>query len=896
MKRRNFINLVGGTTIGIGAAPLLKSCSAEKTSDGNCNKDNEENIEEFSNDSRVRSGIALGGIGAGSLELRKDGKFYNWCIFNNIPRGIGPEMKINNSPETGFDVDRSDSYFYFMVRYQEKGKKPQLKLLNLTNGLDPASFYSYAPEYIFPWISPVKNIKYSGKFPFISMEFSDPEMPFIIKMTANTPFIAHDVKNSSVPGVYFDFEIISQSKTEMDVNIIATLRNLVGYHTNEKYFVTKLVSEKDYRYFDLSAVMDVKQSNYGQMGLASLSPDSNYYLGWAHWHPFYEVALRYKSLPNIDDTEGVNSVGKPLPEWLPETNGRNNVDLKTGKKIAHPGEKGEQKLNSSIARYFNLAPNTPLKHTFILSWFFPNQYKSAKMDIFHEPDLNALTNVGHYYEKFFSSSSSVADYLVKNRTELQDKTKKFKDDFYKTDVDRFVLNQVNSHLNTLITNSFLDKDGNYGIIDDGGLIGNIRCPFRGFNPDVNIYGSFLNASVFPELYKSALIGLKEGQTPDGMVGCNRVDWPSDYIQMVMRHFFWTNDMDFLKEMWPSVKKSFEYCLKTHDLNGDQMPEIFAHNNACSYDNLPMYGISSYILSQWLSALMAGIEGAKMMHDKDAETKYSAILEKGKKLFVDKLWNGKYYRLCNDEITNRGIDEGCLTDQLIGQWIVDQSGLGNIQEKEKIHLSIKEILKRNFEEDVALRNCSWTENGEISPIFPLVWNDQANTPWSGVEMEFASFLLYKGYYNEALKIIKAVDDRYLKAGLYWSHQEAGGHYVRPMAAWGILNGLLGLSINQGVYSFAPSIPKNKYTVFFAFPDGTAHYILDENKIGIKILSGSWKVKKLALKSINGKTQKVTADIDGNNIEAGLKTDDSGVSISFEPAMTLNINQVLTILFN
>ena len=37
----------------------------------------------------VRSGMALGGIGAGTMELRKNGVFYNWNIANSAPLFTG---------------------------------------------------------------------------------------------------------------------------------------------------------------------------------------------------------------------------------------------------------------------------------------------------------------------------------------------------------------------------------------------------------------------------------------------------------------------------------------------------------------------------------------------------------------------------------------------------------------------------------------------------------------------------------------------------------------------------------------------------------------------------------------------------------------------------------------
>ena len=39
-------------------------------------------------------GIPLGGIGAGTVELRPDGLFHEWQIMNNKPLAAGPEPQI----------------------------------------------------------------------------------------------------------------------------------------------------------------------------------------------------------------------------------------------------------------------------------------------------------------------------------------------------------------------------------------------------------------------------------------------------------------------------------------------------------------------------------------------------------------------------------------------------------------------------------------------------------------------------------------------------------------------------------------------------------------------------------------------------------------------------------
>jgi len=239
--------------------------------------------EEYTVKNRVRSGIAHGGIGTGSVELRKDGQFYNWSIFNNQPLSTGPLFRLRTNPKDAWD----ESLQFFIVRYQEEGKEAKLKLLQLNQSLSEGAMESI--DYYYPWMSAVEKIEYSARFPFSYMTFTDSEMPLKIELEAFSPFIPNDVKNSSLPGVYFNFKITSLSEKNVKVMIVASQRNLVGYDVTEKYFTGKLEEKPGYKFFDQSAGgMDTAVSSFGQMGMASVSDSSTHYIGWEHKHPYYE--------------------------------------------------------------------------------------------------------------------------------------------------------------------------------------------------------------------------------------------------------------------------------------------------------------------------------------------------------------------------------------------------------------------------------------------------------------------------------------------------------------------------------------------------------------------------------------------------------------------------------
>ncbi len=860
---------------------------------------------------RVRSGIAHGGIGAGFVELRKDGDFYNWLFLNNRPKGVGPLLRLPGAPEIAYDIDRRESFLFFVVRYRERGGQPRLKLLKINNGVDEANVATYSPLFIFPWLTPIDTIEYTARFPFSTLRFTDPDMPLEISMTAVSPFIPHDIKHSSLPGVYFSFSVKSLSDRPVDVTLVATLRNLVGYDTQDKYWVSSLRRDDRYVFFDHSAGgIDERRTSFGHMGLASRSPDSTWYLGWEHPHPYYDYLLRHRDLPNLDDTDGrVGWEGPQLDNpdltWLPNGPGRNEVDPGTGeKRVCRPPkrlrEDFEQRQFSSLARSWTLEKGAEVGHDFVMSWFFPNHYPATGSA--RDATINELIdrgrpeglprNHGHYYARFFENAADVAGYLVRHREELLGRTRRFVDDFYASDAEPFVLDQVNSHLNTLITNTSLDREGRFSIADDLNLVNVVRGAGWGQNPDVGIYGSGMTAALFPELQRSAMRGVLARQRESGMVGSPRSDWPGDIVNAVVRDYLWTGDTAYARELWPRLKRVVEYALRELDVDDDGVPEIFAETDGCSYDNLPLYGTTPYIVSNWIVAMTAMVAVAGDLGDSEAAERYGTVLEQARDVMEKKLWNGEYYRLFNDTVKGHGANEGCMTDQLFSQFVAHQCGLGRLADKEKIASSLRAIVARNFTPGEWLMNCTWRPQGELGPIEPEVWVDQASTPWSGVELAFAALLLYEGFYDDALSIVQAVDRRYRRARLYFSHQEAGGHYLRPCAAWLLLNGLLGLSIRRGVYSFSPKLPKDRFTLFFAAPDGTAHFVKEPATVSLKVCSGELAVKECVFARCGLETGRVSVHgVPGE--AADVAFEEGRTVVRFERTVRFAEGDVLTV---
>ncbi len=775
---------------------------------------------------KPRSGMALGGIGAGSFEIRHDGTTRNWTIFNNRPLGYGAPF--------GFEAH---SMLFFVAKWRFEGEEPRMKLLQIEESHGAGSLERHEMQYIFPWLTGVDRIEYGASFPFARLVMKADDMPFDVEMDAWSPFVPFDEKNSSLPGAFFEFKIRSKANRNMHVTLAASLRNAAGYDVPERFYIAETRESAGCRGFIQKAgnVPDGSSSG-GSMGLLSLSPDSRCYLGWEHPHPYYERFLSEDEFPEVNDVEG-----------------RNKTDKETGSKKAF-----NDRCWSTVAVRRKLKPGKSFDHGFVMSWCFPNNHARDITD--DKREYNPSDRIeGHYYSNFFNDSFEAGRYLCENRKTLLEESEAFHKAFRSSSAPGFVLDQINSNLNTFFTSSWFTKDGHFGVIE--GL--SPTDSYAGLSTvDVAMYGGIMYSSLFPKLSLQVDRDYASFQNPDGSVAhsirCNfgemaqceahspRLDLPSQHAFMSLRDALWSGDRTLVEEFYPSARAAIEYVLSKRDKNGDGLPDM--EGVMCSYDNFPMFGVASFVAGQFIVALKTAAASAKILGRTDDEKRYSRLFESGVRIFEEKLWNGEYFRLYNDEGGANGTkDEGCLSDQLISQWAAHQLGLGHIFDAKKVRKALKSIIGRNYRDWQGLRNCQWPQDKFIHPIHKDIWVDQANTCWTGVELAFASLLLHEGMTDEAMMIIRTLDRRYRRNGMYFAHQEFGGHYFRPMSAWGIVNAMLGLGYMDGEYVFSPRLGKKPLSLFFAANGAFGTFSVKGKKIRIEMVRGELDASRITIEA-------------------------------------------------
>lgn len=255
----------------------------------------------------------------------------------------------------------------------------------------------------------------------------------------------------------------------------------------------------------------------------------------------------------------------------------------------------------------------------------------------------------------------------------------------------------------------------------------------------------------------------------------------DYVVLSEEH------QEFLFHTWPAVKMIMLEALENWDQNGDGMIENFGKADQ-TYDAWQMEGVSAYCGSLWLASLRASIEMARLMGDETTENLFRVTLNKAKKVFIDTLWTGTYFRFCERSRSR----ETVMADQLCGYWF-----LQSVSPEMADDLLPNHMVRSALDTIYRLNVCRFG-NGQMGAVNGMKPNGvvdreyiQADEMWTGVTYAVASLLIQQG---EVEKAFHTASGSYLtcfeQTGLQYQTPEAlyeskfyrAIGYMRPLSIW------------------------------------------------------------------------------------------------------------------
>ncbi len=856
------------------------------------------------------SGINLGGIGAGGVEIWPDGRLRFWNMVNSRP-WAGYERHDAPPPVQPAVMDAD-----WFVRIAEKGKRPVYRWLFTGNGYacGTASHFWRVHKYFF--IKSFPEVHYTAEYPFARLTYVDPELPVRIRLTAWTSFVPRDAKNSSIPGCYFDFSLTNTTNRQFDVSLVWQQQNLAGYaapkcvQEHEKKVVGKLHlvdmrGSTAHPEHDTSGDMCIWAARNPGQRITQIA--ANPYMQNLIWPIHIKGALDGPIMPDTLKYEEINAEASPRAPnkgWLCV----------------------QQKLRPRQTAEMNLG----------LSWFFPN-YTSA-----------LGTPVKHVYANWFGGAAEVAQYQAANRTSLLKRSRLLPELLLESSLPVTLRLSLLDQLSTLTKSSQYISDGRVGVQEGHGC-----CAFN--TVDVDHYSSYALATLFPELRRTIdqmaakLAHPKNGKIHhglpgtveeveaggDGHGGYSRWDVCCQYTLQLYRDTKWAGDTHTMRSCFPVAKRAME-LVAGMDFYGIGLPFI---QGGITYDHWNMVGVVGYMAGVYLAALRAVEDMALVLGEDDAAAWARVEFERGREGFEKYLWNGRQYLLfygrrqkgwkpgddvrgehklfdpvkppaecmppepetcgpgcaCHREKNYVELrDTGLMSDLLNGNGTAAVMGLGAFLDPDRVRRQLRLVYEKNIqEENFCLVNGTYPDEHYLDQWPFMQWQ----TPWTGSEYFFALMCYAAGMVKEGDRVIELVYERHIREGMRFDHAECNNHYARPLSIWGAYAARLGIDVDgyRKALTIKPadSAPY-RGALITAQMMGRMTYEVGKSKgkVEIEVEDGALSLKSLRLRAPKG-MRKAIVTLNGKRVNGAAEVGEGEVVLSFGRELRLRAGSRLVV---
>lgn len=761
-------------------------------------------------ESDERAAFLLGGIGTGNVAISSSGRLVDWELYNKPGKG-------NRMP-----------YQMFCLHTQYHGHK-DTRLLEAQ--LRPP--YDM-PRGQYPDTSGLPRMKHTemrAEYPFCMVDFFHDKTPVQVTMEAYTPFIPLNSPDSGIPGAIIRFRVRNPQQDPVYTAIAATMPNMtcpIGRHEDNCTLFHTAETCNTHREEDglhgifMTSPYPKGHILEGTMALCTTNQEHTLrpalYRGNRRdclqdfWNDFSETGALHQS-----DGDTMNS-GKG-----PRMNNLNIAAVAPGKMLA-PGEEAV--------------------FQFIITWHIPNRLRAWDQPVNFigrtEEELSALPTIRNYFAVQFADAWAAAVYLAREIPRLEKDTLAFHRSLFSSTYPPYVLDALSANITALRSPTCFRLEN--GLFQAWEGCDNLRGSCHGTCTHVWNYAQTV-AFLFPELEISARYNEFTLETEaNGKMNFRATKALNDYpwnmpsavdgqcgtIIRACREWKFTGDNKMMDDLGENILHSMDYCIRTWDDDEDGVLSGEQHN---TYD-IEFFGINSLGNTMYLAALLASAEIADYLGKKELAEKYRLLSAQGAEKMDALLWNGEYYnqKISPEDMARNKYQygNGCLSDQVIGQYMAHTAGLGHILPADHLQKALDSIYRYNFSSDLgeianpyrvyAIQNepglllCTWPLGGR--PRFPFYFCDEV---WTGIEYQVAACLIWEGRIEEGLQLVQAVRSRYEgKKRNPFDEIECGHHYARSMASWALLPALSGFQadLRTGKISFAPQINADHFSTFYS----------------------------------------------------------------------------------
>lgn len=690
------------------------------------------------------SGVPLGGIGVGNVEFSPSGSFVRIGL-NNI------HMPIRNSEGS-----------FFALWTKASGRAVRLVRD------DNESF----------GMKGVRHTSFTGLFPTAELQLEKPLPDVNVTINAFSSLVPHNVKDSSIPLVFFDITIEALEDTYASVAF--AWEDFIGKGIREP----KSIAGMDGQLFsgNTNRLCNGEQwpMRPRQNTFASFI-ESDLYSGVIQrvCEPFRPARANFQNYVSevallALSQEGIRC-GSILSYDLKDSRQAWDSFCKTGKFSGH--NSGTAALSSSkfdcgsaVSQSVRLKKGETRTLRFVLAWYFPEMLIDKEND---SPEYcwKGGSDYGRQFHKWASSVEDIVEYGLDNRARLQEGTLSWQRPVLESTMpDWYKFKLINSAY-VIYTNMILNKKGDVTVNEGGmgGLAGTM---------DQRLCAHPFYQKFFTELDRSEMNIFGDAQQLDGSIlhfighyyygmgtvggrvpteGGWMVDNTEGWIIQVVKDYEQSGDFKYLKNNAPRIWRGMAFLagLKPEGLQIPVGPTTYD-----DYIHPPVY---SYGASMYLCALNAAARAACYLGDMEREAAYRAEVELVRKDFIRLLWNGKFFAYgCEKDGSGRR-DDIMFTGQIGGQFMSRYCGWGDILPLGMVKSSLVSQYTTSL---------SGTPDYYANKVWYIPEARGIDNPgsqcWPFYLESYTAYAGFQaGYVKEALDIIKHIQLVHLRRGLTWS---------------------------------------------------------------------------------------------------------------------------------
>jgi uncharacterized protein (DUF608 family) len=738
-----------------------------------------------------RLAFPLGGTGAGMFCLNGEG-------------GIS-QVSLRHRP----DLNSAKTIF---AAVSIKGKKPSAWMLegpvsgvrifgefNTVNG-NPDGVMGF-PRY--------DSAEFTGRFPFGKVSLTDPDFSLPVKVTGWSPFIPGNADESSLPAAALEYEFENTGASAVEAvfsfhaaNPIAVGKSGASVRRVENGFIC-----------EQAAINKDAPWEEGHFAAFIVGEKAAVDAAWFRGRWFDHYTMVWKSI----------AAGEVV-DRAPHDDGQGSS------------------LGGSLYVPLKLAPGEKRAVCVAVAWYVPvsDQWEPRY------GDLPAPAPDGYYkpwYAARFKSIDEVVAHWRASYEELRGRTARFTDAFYDTTLPPEVVEAAAANLSILKSPTVLREE-------EGRLWAWEGCGEKGGSCWGSCTHVWNYAQALPHLFPSLERTLRETEffvnqdesghqnfrahlriAPPRHTAHAAADGQLGGVLKTYRDWRISGDTAWLRKLWPLLRRSLDYCIRTWDPEGKGVL-VEPHHN--TYD-IEFWGPDSMTNTFYLAALNAAVVMGQALND-DVKG-YARLLEQGRAFVERELFDGEYFIqkvqwknlrapnpavlaedkaaiavgsyspeakvLLEKEGPKYQYGAGCLADGVLGEWLAMVSGLDPVLDTAKIRDHLLAVHRHNFKRDLShhvnpqrpgfaigheggLLLCTWPKGGE--PSIPFVYSNEV---WTGIEYQVAAHLIHLGCMEEGLEIVRACRARYDgRVRNPYSEYECGQWYARAMSSYSLLQACSG----------------------------------------------------------------------------------------------------------